>query len=174
MSVKLATYLLIRGGISKEAKGVRCRTAPGSLENPRFVWLMLAQCSNMPGLTPYCLAPEVNSVKHKRKVGVKSCLLRSTALKCPFCSGGSDKRHWKTGERQQSISSTFPGVICWAVRGWIHQDTCPEARKRFAFQRGVLEMLKAARAGHAHGIHSPRPGFGQTQLPLLLPTSKSS
>lgn len=123
MSVKLAAYLLIRGGISKEAKGVRGRTAPGSLENPRFVWLMLAQCSNMPGLTPYCLAPEVNSVKHKCKVGVKSCLLQSTGSKCPFCGGGSDGRHWKTGGRRQSISSTFPRVICWAVPGWIHQDT---------------------------------------------------
>lgn len=84
MSVKLATYILIRGRISKEAQGVRCWTAPGLLENPRSVWLMLAQCSNMLGLTPHCLAPEVNGVKHKCKVGVKFFLLQSTGLKCPF------------------------------------------------------------------------------------------
>lgn len=83
-AAKLATCLLIRGGISKEAKGVRCRTAPGSLENPRFVRLTLAQCSNTPALTPHCLAPEANSVKRERKVGAKSRLLRRTGSKRPF------------------------------------------------------------------------------------------
>lgn len=149
MPVKLAADLLIRGGISKEARGVRCRTAPGSLENPRFVQLTLAQCSNTPGLTPHRLAPEVNSVKRKREVGVKSCPLPSGAWKCPFCGGG---RHWKTAERRQSITSASSGVICRGVLGWIHQDTCREAHKRFALPCGALETLKAARAGRATGI----------------------
>lgn len=161
-AAKLATCLLIRGGISKEAKGVRCRTAPGSLENPRLVRLTLAQCSNTPALTPHCLAPEANSVKRERKVGVKSRLLRRTGSKRPFIfffgGGGSDGRRRKAAGRRQSISSTLPGVIFWAVLGWIHRDTCREARKRFALRCGVLEMLKAARAGRAHGIL--RPGFG--------------
>lgn len=56
--MKLATYLLIRGGISKEAKRIRCWPAPGLLENPRLSQLMLARCSNTPGLTLHRLAPE--------------------------------------------------------------------------------------------------------------------
>ena len=39
---------------------------------------------------------------------------------------------------------------------------------------GCWGTLKAARAGRAHGIRSLQPGLRQTQLPLQLPTSKSS
>lgn len=151
MSVKLATYLLIRGGISKEAMGARCWTAPGSLENPRFLQLMLAQCSNTPGLTPHCLAPEVNSIKHKQKVSVKHCLFWIRGLESPCCSGGSDGRHWKTRERPQT-SPQCSQETCRAVLVWTHQDMCQEACKRFLLWCGALEMLKAQRVGHAHAI----------------------
>uniref|UniRef100_A0A8B9N7S0 Uncharacterized protein n=1 Tax=Accipiter nisus TaxID=211598 RepID=A0A8B9N7S0_9AVES len=111
--------------ISYEAKGVRCWTAPGWLENPKFVRLMLAQRSNTPGLTPHCLAPEVNGIKHKRKVGVKCCLLQSTGLKCPFCGGGSDRRHWKTGKDSRASHLPFQELfagLAWGGYTRIHPE----------------------------------------------------
>lgn len=140
MSVKLATYLLIRGGISKEVTGVRCWTAPGSLENPRFLQLMLAQCSNTLGLTPHCLAPETNTVKHRQKVSVKHCLLWIRGLESPCCRDGSDGKHWKTTghllylswslaglswcgniriRSEKPVKDFFSGAGCW--RCWRHK-----------------------------------------------------
>lgn len=126
MSVKLATYLLIRGGISKEAMGVRCWTAPGSLENPRFLQLMLAQCSNTPGLTPHGLAPEVNSANLRQKVSVKRCLFWIRGLESPCCSGGVMEAIVRLG-RDHRASPLPSQESCWAVLVWIHQDMCSEA-----------------------------------------------